>query len=192
METHPGEQILFEGHPSWRSILDYYFKGIFLTALAGGITAGISKIAEDEVKTGWVVTVVLVVFGIVLLIGLLKRIATTYAISNQRLHIRRGIISRKVQETRLERVQNVNVSQSIIERMLMIGTVDFDTAGTGTADADFAFRGVARPEQVMREVDKAQRAAAHDTSHGDPAPAAGAPTAEAPGAAPAPDPPQNV
>jgi CO/xanthine dehydrogenase FAD-binding subunit len=38
------------------------------------------------------------------------------------------------------------------------GTVDFDTAG-GDRDEDFAFRGVAHPERVMHEVDRAIRGA---------------------------------
>jgi uncharacterized membrane protein YdbT with pleckstrin-like domain len=50
-------------------------------------------------------------------------------------------------------VQNVNTSQGVIQRVLQVGTVDFDTAGTG--DADFAFRGVNNPEQVVAAVDKA-------------------------------------
>ena len=86
--------------------------------------------------------------------------ATTYTITNQRLQIRRGIIARKVQQARLERVQNVNTNQSVLDRILQVGTVDFDTAGT--TDSDFSFRGVAQPEKVMAEVDAAQREHAAD------------------------------
>ena len=84
--------------------------------------------------------------------------ATHYVVTNERLHIRRGLVASNVQETRLDRVQNVNTHQSVIERMLQIGTVDFDTAGSG--DSDFAFTGVAQPEKVVAAVDRAQRAAA--------------------------------
>ena len=164
METHPGERILFEGHPSWRSILGFYLKGLALAAIAGGIAALVTKIADDEVKGGTVAAVVIVFFALVLVVGFVKRISTTYTISNQRLNIRRGIVARKVQETRLERVQNVNTNQSILERVLQVGTVDFDTAGSG--DSDFAFRGVAQPEQVMAAVDEAQREHASDIAAG--------------------------
>ena len=57
-----------------------------------------------------------------------------YAITNERLMIQRGILSRHKQETRLTRVQNVNTDQTVIQRMLGVGVVDFDTAGT---DAHF-------------------------------------------------------
>jgi uncharacterized membrane protein YdbT with pleckstrin-like domain len=152
VETGPGEHILFEGHPSWRSILGFYIKGLLITAVAGGVTL----LIDD----GLVVVVVIAVLVLVVLVGFIKRIATTYTITNQRLHIRRGIIARKVQQTRLERVQNVNTDQSVLERILQVGTVDFDTAGT--TDSDFSFRGVSQPEKVMAAVDTAQREHAAD------------------------------
>ena len=91
-----------------------------------------------------------------MLIGLLKRIGTTFIITNERLHIRRGLFSKSIQQTLLERVQNVNTSQSFFERVLRVGTVDFDTAGTD--DSDFVFDGVGSPAEVVAAVDRAQRA----------------------------------
>ncbi len=84
------------------------------------------------------------------------RLSTRYAITNQRLTIRRGILSRNLQETRVERVQNVNTHQSLLDRLLRVGKVDFDTAGSD--DSDFTFDGVADPQQVVRAVDEAHRA----------------------------------
>ncbi|MGH2888681.1 MAG: PH domain-containing protein, partial [Solirubrobacteraceae bacterium] len=50
-------------------------------------------------------------------------------------------------------IQNVNARQSMAQRALRIGTVEFDTAGeTGF---DFAFRGVADPREIVRTVDRA-------------------------------------
>ena len=28
MDLHPGEEIVFEGHPSWRGVLSLYVKGL--------------------------------------------------------------------------------------------------------------------------------------------------------------------
>ena len=169
MQTHADEHILFEGHPSWRSVLDFYLKGLALMIAAGGITALVMLVADDEVNWATVALVAIAVLAIVLVVGFVKRMATTYSISNQRLHIRRGIIARKIKEARLERVQNVNTSQTVLERILQVGTVDFDTAGT--TDSDFSFRGVAQPEKVMAAVDQAQREhAAQARELGDPQP----------------------
>lgn len=152
MDTAAGEHVIFEGHPSWRAIIGFYVKGVLIAAIAGGVTFLIND--------GLVPVVVVVVLALMVLVGLLKRISTTYTITNQRLRIRRGIFARKVQQTRLERVQNVNTEQSVLERALQVGTVDFDTAGT--TDSDFSFIGVAQPEKVMAAVDKAQREHAAD------------------------------
>jgi uncharacterized membrane protein YdbT with pleckstrin-like domain len=93
----------------------------------------------------------------VLVAGLLRRLETRYTITTERLQIRRGILSRRVQQAQLARVQNVNTSQSFAQRLLRIGSVDFDTAGTD--DSDFTFSGVADPDDVVSSVDRALRAA---------------------------------
>ncbi|WP_354701864.1 membrane-flanked domain protein [Paraconexibacter sp. AEG42_29] len=150
MDLHPGETIIFEGRPSWRSILGFYVVGL----VAAAVVALIVKLAD---ATGTAVVAFIVIFAVVVAVGFLKRIGTSYTITSERLHIRRGLLSRSVQQTKLERVQNVNTEQSFFERVLQIGTVDFDTAGTD--DSDFTFAGVANPDEVVTAVDRAQRAA---------------------------------
>ena len=150
MDLHPGEEIVFEGHPSWRGVLSFYVYGVVgavIVAIVVGLIAG-SVIGSIVAVAG----IVAVVLG-----GLLKRIATHYVVTTQRLRIRRGILAKKVQQTRIDRVQNVNSRQRLIDRVLRVGTVDFDTAGTD--DSDFTVRGIANPDDVVSAVDRAQRAA---------------------------------
>lgn len=161
MDLHPGERVIFEGHPSWRSILGFYLKGIVIAAIVGGLVALVTKIADDEINNGLVFIVVLVIVAVTVLAGFVKRVATTYTITDRRLNIKRGIISREIKETRLERVQNVNYDQSIYQRIMQIGDVDFDTAGSG--DYQFVFGGVSQPEQVVHKVDQATGAEAAGT-----------------------------
>jgi uncharacterized membrane protein YdbT with pleckstrin-like domain len=149
-----GERVIFEGHPSWRAILGFYLKGILVAAAAGVVVDVATRIGGD-LKEGLVFVVVLVVIGLTVVIGFVKRVATTYTITDRRLNIKRGIVSREVQETRLERVQNVNYNQSLFQRIVHVGDVDFDTAGSG--DYDFSFDGVANPENVVQRVDEAMR-----------------------------------
>jgi uncharacterized membrane protein YdbT with pleckstrin-like domain len=131
-------------------VLRFYVLGLVLVGVAAAVGA-IASGATVAVIAGAAVLV------LVVLAGLIKRSATRYVITTERLHIRRGILSRSTQETRVERVQNVNTEQSLFERMLQVGTVDFDTAGTD--DSEFRFVGVADPAEVVRAVDRAQRAA---------------------------------
>jgi uncharacterized membrane protein YdbT with pleckstrin-like domain len=160
VEPEPGEEVFFHGHPSWRSILSFYAKGM-LFVLAAGVAAGVATaVASDHVQVGWIAVAVLVAMLLVGGIGTLIRMATTYSITNQRLTIQRGLLSRDFHETRLERVQNVNARQSAFERLLRIGTVDFDTAAGG--NFDFSFSGVSKPRDIVKTVDRAIRAPQSD------------------------------
>ncbi len=150
MDLEAGEQIIFEGHPSWRSILGFYLKGLVLVAVVVVVVLLVTDVGP-AVGAG------IAALAIVLITGYVKRLFTTYTISNHRLHIRRGIISREEQQTQITRVQNVNTDQSVLQRLLQIGTVDFDTAAGG--DYDFKFAGVADPREVVEAVHRAQREA---------------------------------
>ena len=96
-------------------------------------------------------------FALVVLVGFVRRIATHYTITTAApAHPTAGSSPRR-QQTRLERVQNVNTEPARLERILRVGTVDFDTAGTD--DSDFTFSGIANPDEVVAAVDRAQREA---------------------------------
>jgi len=157
LNLSPGERIIFQGHPSWRAILGFYLKGILVAALAGVVFKLFGAGA------GTVFLVVLVIVAATVLAGFFRRVSTTYTITDRRLNIRRGIFSREVQETRLERVQNVNYKQSLFQRLVQVGDVDFDTAAGD--DYNFVFYGVAGPGQVVHKVDQATQVGAAGT-HG--------------------------
>jgi uncharacterized membrane protein YdbT with pleckstrin-like domain len=146
INLHPGERVIFEGHPSWRAILGFYLKGTLVAVVLGFVANLIDGGATTFV-------VVLVILALTVLIGFVKRVATTYTITDRRLNIKRGIVSKEVQETRLERVQNVNYQQSVYQRLMQIGDVDFDTAASDSYN--FVFNGVANPGEVVESVDKA-------------------------------------
>ena len=147
MELRSGERELYEGRPSWRALIGFYLIGIGV-AIAVVVILGL---LADEL--GLAIAIGAVIAALTLVIGYLRRIATKYLITTQRLRITRGIVSKKVQETRLERVQNVNYEQGVVDRLLGVGTVDFDTAGTD--DSEFRFEWVNGPEDVVRAVDRA-------------------------------------
>jgi uncharacterized membrane protein YdbT with pleckstrin-like domain len=152
MDSDPIEETFFHGHPSWRSILDFYFKGILIIVVAA-VIAGLVTAVNGKVSIAVVAAVVGAGLVIMLAWGFVRRMRTTYTITSRRLTIRIGIMSRELHECRLERVQNVNATQSVLERMLAIGSVDFDTAGG--SEFDFKFRGVESPQQIVRTVDHA-------------------------------------
>jgi uncharacterized membrane protein YdbT with pleckstrin-like domain len=147
MDLQAGEKVIYEGHPSWRAILGFYLKGALVGAAAGVLAA----LLNDGAGLGVVVFVI--VLAVTILVGFIRRVATIYTITDRRLNIKIGIIARKVQETRLQRVQNVNFNQGVYERLMQIGDVEFTTAGAD--ESNFVFAGVGQPEEVVKQVEKA-------------------------------------
>jgi hypothetical protein len=63
-------------------------------------------------------------------------------------------------------VQNVNYQQSVVQRLLQVGDVDFDTAAGD--DYNFVFAGVDDPADVVHKVDTATGHASPDGLSGHP------------------------
>ena len=66
-------------------------------------------------------------------LGLLRYLTTTFRITTERVELRRGLLSRHVLSTRVERVRTVDLTSSPIQRVLGLTTVRI---GTGTASSD--------------------------------------------------------
>src|SRR4051812_44666665 len=127
MDYAENEQVIYEGRPSWRSIMAFYIGGMVLVVVAAAIGFAASGAAVAAI-------VGVAALLILLLVGWLKRVSTRYAITDRRLRIQRGILSRSVEETRVERLQNVSIRQTFVERILQVGTIDFDTASNQQGD----------------------------------------------------------
>lgn len=146
MDLTEGEHALYEGRPAWRALLGFYLWGLLLAAVVLVVLwLATSPAVGVLVGVG--------IAALTVIVGYLRRLSTKYLITTRRLRISRGILRRQVQETRLERVQNVNYDQSLIDRALRVGSVDFDTAGSD--DSEFRFEWVTHPERVVRAVDEA-------------------------------------
>lgn len=132
-------------------MLPFHLEGLATAILAGVVAGLLSAAAAGAVQIGWVIAAVLVVFVVVFGAGLIRRRRITYTITSRRLTIETGLVARDMHETRIEQVQNVNASQSLLERLLGVGTVAFDTAGG--AAFEFSFVGVADPRRIVRTIE---------------------------------------
>ena len=151
VELNQNEQLIWRGHPSGRSSLVYFLKWGFLALLPVSI-AGLLKLGDRETGIDywkWVaISIALLV--VVVVIDVVRRALIDYVVTDQRLRIRRGILTRREQSASIERVQNVNTTRTLLDRMLRIGDIDFDTAGAEAVEASFSFAGVARPLELVR------------------------------------------
>ena len=163
MELLPGEEVIWRGHPSWCSRIGRYIRWV-TAALVLAAIAGASDQETGLPYWQWIL-VSLVLVAAVVLVDLIRRLATTYTVTTRRLHIRHGILRRIDRSTHIDRVQNLNTRQSLLERVLAVGTVDFDTAGTDAAEASFTFEGVPRPHHLIRRVEELRAGAGSATAH---------------------------
>jgi phosphate/sulfate permease len=74
MDLHPGEQVVFEGHPSWRALLSFYIGGV-AAALAIAVVIALLSSFLLGLPAGAVLV------GAVLGFGLLKRTARVARLS---------------------------------------------------------------------------------------------------------------
>ena len=154
MELLRGDQVIWRGQPSPRSSVAFFARWGTLS-LVPGVAATMlwDKGAPTGFSVGdwWVISIVLVV--LVVIRNTLVRHAMRFTVTNLRIIVRHGILSRVEQTAALARIQNVTTRQSIVQRMLGIGDVEFDTAGGELAEAEFRFVGVANPGEIVRRID---------------------------------------
>ena len=101
----------------------------------------------------------MLVVGIALTIavGWIHRFFTQYAITTKRLHIRQGILSKTESSTNVDRIQNITVRQSPVDRIMKVGSIEFETASDTPGDR-FSFIGVNSPQSLRERIMQARDA----------------------------------
>jgi uncharacterized membrane protein YdbT with pleckstrin-like domain len=150
-----GETVLWKGSPSWRALLLFYTGGTLGALLPLVLWALLDDVMSDGPSVAWFALATLVLLVIVYVGGWIRRATTRYTITDRRINVRTGLLTRNEVSTTITRIQNVNVHQRIGQRLLGIGDVDWDTAGSDVNDSDLTFRGVENPGDLMRVVDEA-------------------------------------
>jgi uncharacterized membrane protein YdbT with pleckstrin-like domain len=153
MELRDGEQLIWEGRPTWRAMLSFYLKWGVLALLPAIVVGVLNGVFDTDISLSLAILATIILLVLVVAGGWLLRLGTYYLITDHRIMIRRGILSRRESSASLDRVQNVNTSQTFIERLLNTGSVDFDTAGTDSQDADFTFNGIDDPHGLRDKID---------------------------------------
>ncbi|WP_026912473.1 PH domain-containing protein [Patulibacter minatonensis] len=148
MDLNDDETLIFKTSPSWKSQFGKHVMLVIGSILVGAV---VGLIADVGIGIAAGVVIALVVFGLLWA----ERSRTTYMVTSQRIQVREGFLSKEVQQTRLDRIQNVTLDQSVAERLLRIGTVDYDTAGDD--GSRFRMIGVSNPDGLVRLVDRTQR-----------------------------------
>jgi uncharacterized membrane protein YdbT with pleckstrin-like domain len=153
MTTPEGETVVWQGHPSWKSMLLFYIKWTVASLIPVAVWV-VLRVSGTHVSATIFFAVTVVAILLTYVVGWIKRATTRYMVTNRRISIRTGIAARNERTTHVDRVQNVHMSQGLFQRILGIGNVDWDTAGTDAPDADFTFRGIDDPSRLVQLVDR--------------------------------------
>ncbi len=134
------------------------FKGIWRPALAGLaiLTFALLMMFAPKLKiTGWVAIAVALVPAVEVARILLDWLNERYIITNRRVMEVRGIINKNVRDSALEKVNDVELNQSIVGRVLGYGTVEIIT---GSDIGVNKFRRISNPVRFKRVMLNAKEA----------------------------------
>lgn len=141
-----GEVIALDLKPHWWYFAHHVFTGLIL------VVAGILILqVQGELREilGWVFLAALIVWVLWVLVEYIQWNYTHFVVTTDRVIFRTGWIAKRGIEIPLERVNNINFSQSIWERIIKAGDLEIESAGK---DGQSHFQNVRNPDQVQQEI----------------------------------------
>jgi uncharacterized membrane protein YdbT with pleckstrin-like domain len=149
---NPGESVLYSTHLHWivliRSILaDTVFSVAGVGLLFWGIAGKHTERGEAQAAeiAGFPL---LLIGGIILAIAIVRRNATEMAVTNKRIIIKVGFLTKRTLELFLTKVESVGVEQTLTGRIFGFGSIT--VRGTGGTNEPFSH--VANPLEFRRQV----------------------------------------
>jgi uncharacterized membrane protein YdbT with pleckstrin-like domain len=144
-----GETVALDLRPHW-----WYFSRNILTGIPLVIVLIIvvnSDTGSDFVNSslGWIVGIAAVVWVGWLVLKYFQWTMTYFVVTSRRVIYRTGVISKKGVEIPLERINNINFHQRVIDRIIGAGDLDIESAGR---DGQTHFDFIRHPDGVQHEI----------------------------------------
>jgi uncharacterized membrane protein YdbT with pleckstrin-like domain len=155
----PGETVIYQTELHWIVMVGHLFIGFLVLGLPGALLLYYAfSHSEMHANTLHVTeaggAALLVCGAVVILIGVVRRHATEMAVTNRRVVIKTGLMSRKTIEMLLNKVESIEVTETTGGRMLGYGTIVM----IGTGGTSEPFRQIAQPlefrNQVQQQIEK--------------------------------------
>jgi membrane protein YdbS with pleckstrin-like domain len=124
-----GEHIVLTLHPHWKTVLVPFLILVAVVIVAAVLVAVIphNRLQTDErIAVGVVALLIAIIWTGV---PFLRWRTTTYELTNRRLRLRRGILSRTGRDFPLIRISDVSFSHGPIDRLLRCGKLTVESAG---------------------------------------------------------------
>ena len=143
---NPGETVALDMHPHW-----WYFAepaGVLLLAIVLGILHAAKGPEGDGGKVLTIVVIALIALSAIwLIVRYLKWVTTHFVITSHRLMFQTGILGKSGIQIPLERVNNVNFNQGVLERMLGAGDLLIESGGE---EGQSRYTDIRHPDRVQR------------------------------------------
>ncbi len=124
----------------WQIGVMFLMPVVFILALLKGH----QYFSPENLRVVYVVIVAVFVYLIAVVIY--RRYSWAYTIDGESIESREGLIARKVKSIRVQDLRNINVNQSLLQRIMGVGDVEFSSAGG--SGIEVTFRGVDDPLKV--------------------------------------------
>jgi uncharacterized membrane protein YdbT with pleckstrin-like domain len=116
---------------------------------------------EGEIWTGtmsrkgalnwwWIISFLLVVPILIYMVVIWLKRFTTYRLTTERMTITRGVFSRQSEDIQLVRIEDVEYSQSFIQRLLNVGTIR--VLSTDKTKPELDMHGIDNPAQFKEKL----------------------------------------
>jgi uncharacterized membrane protein YdbT with pleckstrin-like domain len=153
-----GETVLYQTRLHWMVMLAPCLAAVVLGAVGIGLLVGAVSTINDQGSNPRmlvsVAVVLLVVAALIVVVASWRRSATEMAVTNRRVLVKVGILTRRSIEIMLSKIESIRVDQSLAGRMFSFGTIV--VRGTGGTPEPFAK--IAHPlefrRQVQEQIDK--------------------------------------
>jgi uncharacterized membrane protein YdbT with pleckstrin-like domain len=142
-----GETLALDLRPHWWYFSRNIFTGIPLFILL----ILVLNSDNDDVRKwlGWLLGIIVIAWAAWLVLKYFQWTMTYFVVTSRRVIYRTGVLSKRGVEIPLERVNNINFHQRIIDRVIGAGDLDIESAGKdGQSHFDF----IRHPDGVQHEI----------------------------------------
>ena len=123
------EQLVLRLHPHWKTLIRPLLVAVLVVAAALVVEAVIpsGRLAAAERLVVAAVAILAVMLG--LMVPVLRWRTTIYELTNRRLKVRNGIVTRHGRDIPLARINDVSFSKGLLDRLLGSGRLVVESAG---------------------------------------------------------------
>lgn len=154
-----GERIIFNGRLHWTAIARYLITAWVLAL--GGVAVMLWTLWSTRSEYLWTGGVALLVAFVVYVVGSIVRTRSEFAVTTSRFIQKDGIFNIKMTEIPLFKVETINFSQTLFQRMLGTGCIELVGSG-GTSHSLHSIEHPMELRKVLMSVIKNSEASAKE------------------------------